>query len=108
VLDLGVVTPDRYAGVDSSQAMLNLLVRKHPTAAAVYPVDVPAALAAGTFTSGQFDWVFLDATVELTAAECAQVEDIARLAVITVDEGDWTVRDAGEAPGQRILSGTSS
>ena len=30
VLDLGLTTPDRYAGVDPSQPMLNQLVRKHP------------------------------------------------------------------------------
>ena len=50
VLDLGLSSADRYAGVDSSQAMLNLLVRKHPKVAAIYPVDVREALAAGTFT----------------------------------------------------------
>lgn len=35
VLDLGVVSPESYAGVDSSQGMLNVLVRKHPRVAAI-------------------------------------------------------------------------
>ena len=52
VLDLGLATPDRYAGVDGSQAMLNMLVRKHPKVAAVYPMNVADALEAGTFGAG--------------------------------------------------------
>ena len=63
VLDLGLVAPERYAGVDSSQAMLNLLVRKHPKAAEVYPVDIRSALHSRKFTPGQFDWVFVDSSV---------------------------------------------
>jgi len=51
-IDLGLVAPDRYAGVDSSQAMLNMLLGKHPRAAAVYPIDVWEALVAGRFTPG--------------------------------------------------------
>ena len=46
VLDLGLVAPERYAGVDSSQAMLNLLLRKHPKAAAVYPHRHPGGISA--------------------------------------------------------------
>jgi len=95
VLDLELVTPDRYAGVDSSQAMLNVLVRKHPKVAAVYPVDIREALSAGEFTPGQFDWVFIDAAVELYAEERSQVERIARRAVITVEADAWTVLNAG-------------
>lgn len=105
VLDLGLVAADRYAGVDSSQAMLNLLIRKHPKAAAIYPVDVRSALAAGTFTPGQFDWVFLDAVVQLSAEERAQVEQIARLAVIDVDGTDWRVLDVAESSANRIRAG---
>ena len=97
VLDLGLVTPDRYAAVDSSQAMLNVLVRKHPKVAAVYPTDVRDAARVGTFTPGQFDWVFLDAAVDLDAAQRSQVEQIARLAVITVTADDWTVENVTEA-----------
>ncbi len=55
VLDLGLTAPDRYASLDASQAKLNLLVRKHPHVAAVYPVDIRDALAARTFTPNQFD-----------------------------------------------------
>lgn len=92
VLDLGLVPPDRYAGVDSSRAMLNLLVRKHPKVAAIYPTDARAALAAGMFTAGQFDWVFLDASAELTDVERSQVNQIARLAVIEVSGDEWQVQ----------------
>ena len=52
--------PNATPVVDSSRAMLNMLIRKHPRVAAVYPIDVRDALAAGLFTRGQFDWVFLD------------------------------------------------
>ncbi len=102
VLDLGVAVPACYAGVDSSQAMLNLLVRKYPKVAAVYPVDVREALGAGTFTPGQFDWVFLDASIELSSAQATQVEQIARLAVIVVDQAAWTIRDVSESSLTRI------
>lgn len=102
VLDLGLASPDRYAAVDSSQAMLNLLIRKHPKVAAVYPVDVRDALAAGTFTPGQFDWVFLDGAIELSAAQYTQLEQIARLAVIVVDGAEWTVRDVAENSLKRV------
>lgn len=104
VLDLGLVSPDRYAGVDSSQAMLNLFMRKHPKVAAVYPVDIRQALGAGTFTQGQFDWVFLDAAVELTAQQLTEVEKIARLAVIVVNESQWTMRDVAGSSLKRTLA----
>lgn len=103
-LDLGLATADRYAAVDSSQAMLNLLLRKHPRVAAVYPVAVREALAARTFTPGQFDWVFLDAAVELTAEQHAQVQEIARLAVISVNGDEWKVQDVAELSVERILA----
>ena len=102
VLDLGLASADRYAAVDSSQAMLNLLIRKHPKVAAVYPLDVRDALAAGTFTPGQFDWVFLDGAIELSAAQYTQLEQIARLAVIVVDGAEWTVRDVAENSLKRV------
>jgi SAM-dependent methyltransferase len=104
VLDLGLASPDRYAGVDSSQAMLNVLIRKHPRVAAVYPVDVREALEAGRFTPGQFDWVFLDSTIELTGEPRAQVEEIARLAVIAVNGNEWMVRNVAEVAVQRNLA----
>ena len=84
--------------------MLNLLLRKHPKAAAVYPVDVRSALRTGEFTPGQFDWVFIDSSVELSAPEREQVEQIARVAVIVVDETEWTVSDVSKTSVQRILA----
>jgi len=104
VLDLGLASPDRYAGVDSSQAMLNLLIRKHPKVAAVYPQDVRDTMAAGTFTPGQFDWVFLDSAVDLKAEQRTRVEQIARLAVVIVHGAEWTVRDVSRSSVQRILA----
>ena len=44
ILDLGLTAPDRYAGVDPSQPMLNMLVRKHPNVAAVYPMTIERAI----------------------------------------------------------------
>jgi len=104
VLDLGLATADRYAAVDSSQAMLNMLLHKHKKVAAVYPVDVREALAARTFTPGQFDWVVLDAAVELTSEQLAQVQEIARLAVVTVSGDEWKVHDVAESSLERILA----
>jgi Methyltransferase domain len=57
ILDFGLTTPDRYAGVDSSQPMLNMLVRKHPNVAAVYPMAIEWALEDRLFTPGQFEIV---------------------------------------------------
>jgi SAM-dependent methyltransferase len=104
VLDLGLATADRYAAVDSSQGMLNVLLHKHPKVAAAYPVDVREALATRTFTPGQFDWVVLDAAVELTAEQHAQVRKIARLAVITHSGDEWKVQDVARSSLERILA----
>lgn len=104
VLDLGLVSPDRYAGVDSSQAMLNMLVRKHPRVAAIYPMSVIDALNSGRFTDGQFDWVFIDSTVRLTDAQRTQVDRIARLAVIDVRDQAWDVRDVHKATSERLVT----
>jgi hypothetical protein len=57
ILDLGLTTPDRYAGVDPSQPMLNMLVRKHPDVAAVYPMTIERAIEERLFTPGQFEIV---------------------------------------------------
>jgi len=108
VLDLGLASPDRYAGVDSSQAMLNLLIRKHPKVAAIYPHDIRNTLAAGTFSPGQFDWVFIDSLVDLTADQLAHVEEIARLAVIVVDAEEWTIHNVSAKPIGRILAQSSA
>lgn len=103
VLDLGLAAPERYAGVDMSQAMLNLLIRKHPKVAAVYPIGIRAALRDGRFTPGQFDWVVVDSSVDLSPDERRQVERIARLAVIDVDGEVWSVQDVSAQSVQRIL-----
>lgn len=102
VLDLGLVTPDRCAALDSSQAMLNVLLRKHPRVAAVYPMDVRDALAARLFTPGQFDWVFLDSSVVLSAEQRADVAALARTALISVNGAQWS---AHESDGRSVESG---
>ena len=66
-------------------------------------MDVPDALEAGTFTDGQFDWVFLDSTVRLTDAQRAQVDQIARLAVIEVSGRVWGLKDVREATAERLV-----
>lgn len=104
VLDLGLSSADRYAGVDSSQAMLNLLVRKHPKIGALYAADVREVLVERTFSPGQFDWVFLDAAVDLTAAQHAEVERIARLALVLIDGAEWSVRDTSMDSVARIIA----
>lgn len=91
VLDLGLVGADTYAGLDASQGMLNMLVRKHPRVAAVYPVDAREAVERGLFTPGQFDWVFLDDAIPLTAQQRNQVQALARRALILVCSHDWSV-----------------
>ena len=71
--------------------------------AAIYPMSVADALESGTFTDGQFDWVFLDATVRLTDAHRAQVDRMARLAIIDVRDQAWGLRDVREATAERLV-----
>lgn len=91
VRDAGLVTADNYAALDSSQAMLNVLVRKHPGVAAVYPMDARQAIDSGLFTPGQFDWVFVDGAVELSHEQRDRVRAMARRALIRIDADEWTV-----------------
>ena len=108
MLDLGLASADRYAGVDSSQAMLNLLIRKHPKALRSTRSMSAMHSRPTCFSPGQFDWVFLDAAVELTAVQHAQVEQIARLAVIVVDGHEWTLRDVSKNSAERIRAESDS
>jgi hypothetical protein len=78
VLDLGLTTPERYAGVDPSTPMLNQLIRKHPGVGAVYPTTIEDALSAGRFTQGQFEVV----TVLLAASDHIDNETLAGLRAI--------------------------
>jgi SAM-dependent methyltransferase len=91
VLDLELASARRYAALDRSQAMLNVLVRKHPGVAAVYPVDVADALASRMFTPGQFDWVVLDSAVVLSSDQRREVRALARRAVVHMDGDSWQV-----------------
>ena len=98
VLDFGLASPDRYAGVDCSRAMLNMLVRKHPKVAMVYPMDVRNALDVRLFTAGQFDVVFLDPAVRLSPDQLELVESIARRTLVT------SLGATGVAPGLGSLT----
>lgn len=81
VLDLRITTPDRYAGVDHSQAMLNQLVRKHPTVAAAYPMRIEHAIADKVFTPRQFEIVAalsaVPATSISTRSRCSLISPVA-------------------------------
>ena len=50
----------------------------------------------GSFTAGQFDWVFLDTAVELDDKQRSVVDTIARLAVIVVDRDEWKISDVAK------------
>ena len=96
VLDLALTTPDRYAGVDPSQPMLNQLVRKHPNVAAVYPMPVEQALARRLFTAGQFEIVtmLLDPADNLGDGVERALASIASRGVIAARGDEVTVIDA--------------
>lgn len=98
VLDLGLVGAETYAGLDVSQGMLNMLVRKHPRVAAVYPMDAREAIERGLFTPGQFDWVFLDDAIPLSAEQSDRVRTFARRALTLVCSADWSVTPAYGEP----------
>ena len=55
LLDLGITTPDRYVGLDPSQAMLNEMVRKYSKVAGVIPSRADDALQ--SLESTHFDVV---------------------------------------------------
>jgi hypothetical protein len=89
ILDLGLTTPDRYAGVDPSQPMLNMLVRKYPGVAAVYPTTIERALADGVFTPGQFEIVTAyDSTSELAPDTIAALASLASRALVLKRSND--------------------
>lgn len=101
VLDLGLTTPDRYAGVDPSGPMLNQLVRKHPDVAAVYPMTVEQALAQRLFTPGQFEIVtlLLDPADDLGEDVEQALTSIASRGVITARGHEVRVIDSRHPPG---------
>lgn len=78
ILDLALTTPDRYAGVDPSQPMLNMLVRKHPHVAAVYPMAIEQAVESHLFTPGQFEIVTAYGSAAELSADALQA--VARIA----------------------------
>jgi hypothetical protein len=49
LLDLGVVPLEEYTGVDPSQGMLNILVRKHPTVGRLVPARFDVAALDGPY-----------------------------------------------------------
>lgn len=79
-LDLGLTTPDRYTGIDPSQAMLNALVRKHWHVRRLIPSafdQVPLAMLAPSYD------LVLAVDVPLTEADRERIATIpAKLTVI--------------------------
>src|SRR5262245_34052070 len=89
ILDLGLTTPERYAGVDPSTPMLNQLVRKHPSVGAVYPMTVEQAIDAAVFTPGQFEIVtmLLSGSDRIDAGATSAIGALAsRGAVFAIDD----------------------
>jgi hypothetical protein len=83
ILDLGLTTPERYAGVDPSQPMLNMLVRKHPSVGAVYPMTIERALTNRLFTPGQFELVTAyDSTDDLERGTVVALATLASRALL--------------------------
>lgn len=94
VLDLGLTTPDRYAGVDPSQPMLNMLVRKYPSVARIYPTTIEQALVDGTFTPGQFEIVTAyDSANELGSATVAALAELASRVTVLKRDGQLELID---------------
>lgn len=88
LLDLGLVRPDRYVGVDPSTPMLNQLVRKHPALASVHGLTCEEAAESQPFTNGQFEIVCCG--IEHDSDDSSQHDVIARWAsrgVVCLSDG---------------------
>lgn len=70
-------------------------------------MNVADALTAEKFTVGQFDWVLLDSAVSLTSDQKAQVQRIARLAIMEVSGQVWELHDVREATTERVVAMSS-
>jgi SAM-dependent methyltransferase len=97
MLDLGITTSDRYAGVDPSTPMLNQLVRKHPGIGAVYPVHIEDALSRPLFTPGQFEIVTIvgEHSGELAPDTISALQSIASRGVIVASGDEVQILRAG-------------
>lgn len=100
ILDLGLTTPERYAGVDASLPMLNQLVRKHPSVGAIYPMLIQQALAARLFTHRQFEIVtaLLAQDDEVDDQALTGMAAIASRGLIVARGDDVTVVDTRRIP----------
>jgi SAM-dependent methyltransferase len=107
VLDLDVTTPDRYAGVDPSTPMLNQLVRKHPSVAAIYPMRAQDALRRRLFTPGQFDIVtiLLERSAELATETVTALEPLASRGLVLAVGDEVEVRRGAGVRGRRQPAG---
>lgn len=103
VLDLGLTTPDRYAGVDNSQPMLNQLVRKHPDVGAIYPTTVEDAMERRIFTKGQFEivTVLLGQSDRIGERTLAALRTIASRGLIASSGAEVTVLPSSQADSKR-------
>ena len=99
VLDLELTTPDRYAGVDPSQPMLNMLVRKYPGVGAVYPMTIEQVLEERTFTPGQFEFVTVcNRGPSITDETLAALERVASRALVLSDAAGLQTLISKSAP----------
>ena len=100
VLDLGLTSPERYAGVDPSTPMLNRLVRKHPGVGAVYPMTIERAHERSLCTPGQFEIVtlLLDTADEIEAGAVTWARSVASRGVIMARGADVTVVPVDASP----------
>ncbi len=99
ILDLGLVRPERYAGIDASGAMLNQLVRKHPRVAAVYPLQLGTSVAPW-FTYGQFEIVttLMPLGYRLDPALIQELRQVASGGMVVADGDTVTILDPGPRP----------
>ncbi len=100
ILDLGLTSPDRYAGVDPSTPMLNHLVRKHPSVGAIYPMRIEDAITRRLFTPGQFEVVtiLLESSDELPNETIRAIEPIASRGLVLADGDTVEVRPTRRMP----------
>jgi hypothetical protein len=70
--------------------MLNMLARKYPSVARIYPTTIERALAHGAFTPGQFEIVTAyDSANELGSATVAALAELASRVTVLKRAANW-------------------
>lgn len=100
ILDLGLTTPERYAGVDPSTPTPKQLVRKHPGACSVYPMTIERAHDRSLFTPGEFEIItmLLDTADEIEADALTWARSVASRGLIMARRADVTVVPVDASP----------